>query len=591
MAARTPTLVGPGLLTLLLAAGCYSGAGSDGEDGEGDASATQGSAATPATPGDGSADGPTDPGHDDDAGEETGDDTGMTAAELPQTSRFPRLSHAQWENTIQDLFELPEVPGLSKLFIGDPISGGFDNNTDALQVSATLWSDYQRAAEEIAGMVAADPAILAKIVPAVDGDSDAKARAFITAFGRRAYRRPLTLEEVERHLQIFNTGVSAPADLGPFESGVRLVVQTMLQSPLFLYRVETSEAEVAGTIPLGDHEIAAKLSYMLWNTMPDQLLFTAADAGQLTTVAGVEAQAKRMLDHPRAHAMVAAFHYQLLKVDHYIDVYKDPVKFPTFDKSLNDAMITETMMFVEDVVFAQNGDLATLLTAPYTFVNSALAPLYGVAPPADPAQFARVDLDPSRRAGVLTQIGFLASNAGAFENDPIHRGVFLNLQLLCTGLPPPPNVIPPLPPPMAGQTLRERIDGHTGKGTCGEGCHGYLINPLGFAFENYGPLGEWQTMDAGKPIDATAEFSFKSGNQSYDGGVELAQLIADSEEAHRCYVGHLIEYGYARNLKPADYRVIDRVAPDSQSGELSIKQIILELTKDPAFLLRAPVEE
>jgi hypothetical protein len=583
-----PALPGWFVASLLAASGCYSGAGGDG-DGTDAGDETVGTAADEtadsATPTDGD---PT----VGESGDETGEtgDTPPEADALPQTSRFPRLSHEQWENTVQDLFGLPQPLGLSGLFIGDPISGGFDNNSEALQVTATLWADYQRASEQIAEQVASDPALLAKIVPEVEGDSDVKARAFVTAFGRRAYRRPLTEEEITRHLAIFDLGAGAPAELGPFESGVRLVLQSMLQSPFFLYRVEASESVVDAKIPLSSHEVAAKLSYMLWNTMPDDELFAAADADSLTDAAGVEVQATRMLDHPRAHAMVAAFHYQLLHVDHYIDVYKDPVKFPNYDPAMNDAMITETMTFVDNVVFAEQGDLATLLTAPYSFINNTLAPLYGVEAPAD-GTFARVDLDPAQRAGVLTQIGFLASKAGAFENDPIHRGVFLNLQLLCTGLPPPPNMVPPLPPPMAGETLRERIDRHTGIGTCGEGCHGYLINPLGFAFENYGPLGEWQTMDAGKPVDAAAEFGFKSGKLGFDGGVELANLMADSEEAHRCYVGHMLEYGYARDPQKADDALIQRIADGSQIGDYSIKEIILELTKDQAFLLRATVEE
>ena len=576
--ARVAALPAALLAALLSASGCYSGL-DGGQTGDGDDTGDT----TAGEPTDGSADAGETAADAGDAGEDG-------SAELPETSRYPRLSHAQWENTIRDLFELPATTGKSGLFIGDPINGGFDNNSEALQVSATLWTDYQRAAEEIAEQVVTDPEILARIAPAVDGDSDANARAFVTSFGRRAYRRPLAEDEVLRHLEIFAAGVATPADLDPFASGVRLVVQAMLQSPFFLYRVETSDTLVGADIPLNDHEVAAKLSYMLWNTMPDADLFAAADAGELTTPAGASAQAARMLGHPRAHAMVADFHYQLLQVDHYIDVYKDPVAYPTYDKSLNDAMIQETMLFIDEVVFKQDGDLAALLTAPYTFVNSALAPLYGVEGPADDS-FIRVDLDPARRAGVLTQIGFLASNAGADENDPIHRGVFLNLQLLCTGLPPPPNMIPPLPPPMQGETLRERIDRHTGKGTCGEGCHGNLINPIGFAFENYGPLGEWQTMDAGKPVDATGQFLFGGAVQQYDGAVELANLMADNPEAHRCYVGHLLEYGYARKPQPADNRVIDAVAAGSQTGEHSIKQVILELVKDEAFLLRAPVEE
>ena len=245
-------------------------------------------------------------------------------------------------------------------------------------------------------------------------------------------------------------------------------------------------------------------------------------------------------------------------------------------------------MFIEEVVFKQNGDLAALLTAPYTFVNAALAPLYGVEGQFDDT-FVKVDLDPTQRAGVLTQIGFLASNAGAFENDPIHRGVFMNLQLLCTGLPPPPNMVPPLPPPVDGETLRERITRHTGKGTCGEGCHGSLINPIGFAFEHYDPLGRWQTMDAGKPVNAADEFLLGGALQQYDGAVELAQLMADSDEAHRCYVGHLLEYGYARGPQTADAKLIQRIADGSRDGTYSIKQIILELTQSDAFLFRAPV--
>ena len=190
---------------------------------------------------------------------------------------------------------------------------------------------------------------------------------------------------------------------------------------------------------------------------------------------------------------------------------------------------------------------------------------------------------------MLPQTGFLASNAGAFEHDPIHRGVFMNLQLLCTGLPPPPNMVPPLPPPVDGETLRERITRHTGKGTCGEACHGTLINPLGFAFENYDPLGRWQTMDAGKPVNAADEFYFTDGVKQFDGAVELAQLMADSDNAHRCYVGHLLEYGYARGPQTADAKLIQRIADGSRDGTYSIKQIILELTQSDAFPFRAPV--
>jgi hypothetical protein len=144
---------------------------------------------------------------------------------------------------------------------------------------------------------------------------------------------------------------------------------------------------------------------------------------------------------------------------------------------------------------------------------------------------------------------------------------------------------------MEGESLRERIDRHTGIGTCGEGCHGYLINPLGFAFEQFDPLGRWQTMDAGKPVDATGTFAFVQGQKSFDGAVELAKIIAGSDEAHRCYVSHLLEYGYARVPRLEDNAEIKRLAEGSRDGMYSIKELIIELTTSDAFLFRAPVEE
>lgn len=567
-------------LGLALTAGCYSG-GAAGPASDTDTPATATATETGGTAGTGGT------GTEPTGG--TSDTGGTEIPALPESSRVPRLSHRQWENSIRDLFHLDATTDKSKLFIGDPISGGYDNNSEKLVVSATLWTDYQRAAEEIAEQVIADPELVAAIVPE-GADSDARARAFIEQFGARAYRRPLTPDEVERHLMVFQQGTSL-GDGDPLLEGVRVVLQTFLQSPHFLYRVELSDAiDEDGRIALNGWEIAAKLSYMLWDTMPDEALFAAAASGALDTAAGVEAEATRLLEHARAREMVASFHYQTLQIDHYTKIVKDADKFPEFSEALRDTMVAETMMFVDDVVFNHPaGDLATLLSAPYSFVNAELAPLYGVAGQFTD-QLVKTDLDPTQRAGVLTHVGFLASNASSTENDPIHRGVFLNLQVLCSNLPPPPDNIPPPPPPMPGESLRERIDRHTGIGTCGESCHGYIINPLGFAMEQYDPLGRWQTMDAGKPVDATGTWNFAQGQLAFNGGVELAQIIAGSDEAHRCYVAHLLEYGYARTPRPEDNAEIWRLAQASRDGMYSIKELIVQLATSDAFRFRAPVE-
>ena len=562
----------PGL-ALASALGCYRGAPAR-DDGTGTTSTTEG--------------GETDSDSEGGDSDSEGGDTGMQG--LPATSRFPRLSHRQWENTIRDLFYLDAASGKSGLFIGDPVSGGYDNNSEKLVVSATLWADYQRASEQLAEQVIGDPELMAAIVPAVEGDSNTIATAFIESFGARVYRRPLSADEVQRHLQVFQAGINIDDD-NAFAEGIRVVLQTFLQSPYFLYRVEHSDSVNGDRIALSSWEIASKLSYMLWDTMPDQALFAAAASDELSTVSGIETQAARMLTDPRAHEMVAAFHYQTLDVEHYTKISKSAELFPEFDESMREMMIDETMMFVDDIVFEAGGGLRELLTEPYSFVNKTLAPLYGLDPAGFSDELVATDLDPSRRAGILTQLGFLAANASTTENDPIHRGVFLNLNVLCTGLPPPPDVIPPPPPPMEDESLRERIDRHTGKGTCGEGCHGALINPLGFAFENYDPLGRWQTMDAGKPIDATGEFLFLSGLHTFDGGVELAGQIAESKNAHICYIAHLLEYGYARTPQIADNPAIQALSERSLGEDLPITALILELTKSDAFRFRAPTED
>ena len=518
------------------------------------------------------------------AGDTADDDTGAPAKPfMPGPPVLPRLTQRQYLNSVEALLGpgLP-VPPLEPdtnpyLF--------FTIGAASTTVSELGVQQYEEAAELFTGIVFADVArrdALVGCLPAAPGD--ACVSEFIARFGRRAYRRPLAADEQARWLTMATELANGDA-----WQGVRHAIAGMLQSPHFLYRVEASDIAEGTKIRLSGHEIASKLSYMLWNTMPDDELFAAAADGSLDDPKGVASQATRLLDHPRARDMVANFHYQLLKVDHYSDIYKDPVKFAAYSAEVNPLLASETLKFVDDVIF-NDGDFATLLTAPYTFVNAKLAPFYGVQGDFGD-DFVKVDLDPARRAGILTQLGFLMANAGAFENDPIHRGVFMNLQLLCTGLPPPPNMVPPLPPPVEGETLRERVDRHTGKGTCGEGCHGYLINPLGFAFEHYDPLGQWQTMDAGKPVDAAAEFQFGGVPQKYDGAVELAHLMADSDEAHKCYVAHFLEYGYARRPQKADQEFIDSLAAGSKDGTHTIKQIILELTRSDAFLNRAPVEE
>ncbi|MFV8749632.1 DUF1592 domain-containing protein [Nannocystaceae bacterium ST9] len=527
-----------------------------------------------------------------DAGSEdgTGDGDGDPALE---TTRFPRLSHRQWENTVQDLFRLDAPTGFSSLFIGDPQSGKFDNTAADLDVTQTLWSDYQRAAEQVAELITGSPDLLSRIVPDDlpddPGDPSVKAKAWIEQFGARAYRRPLTPDEVEAHWQVFVQGVDLYDELDDFTAGVNLSLQVFLQSPHFLYRVEDgSEPNEDGLIPLDGYELASKLSYMLWNSMPDDELFAAAAAGELDDSAGVLVQAARLIDDPRAHATITDFHAQLLDHDHYLDLFKDAATYPEFDPEImGPAMQQETQAFIDAVVFADEGGLSELLTEPFTYVNADIAWVYGLEESYGD-EFVRVELDASRRSGILTQLGFLAANAYAVDPDPIHRGVHTVRNLLCAALPNPPDNVPPLPPPVAGTTNRERVDAHTGEGTCGAGCHSTIINPVGFAFEHYDAIGAWRDLDNGLPIDASGQFALDFEIKTYADAVEFGQLAAASPQVHACYVGHLIEYAWARDTGASDFTLIDDLAARSAAGELSIRQMLLELTQAQGFLTRPP---
>jgi hypothetical protein len=512
----------------------------------------------------------------------------LAAAEL-QTTRFPRLSHLQWENTVRDLLRLDAAPGLSQSFGGDPLGGIFDNNEAVLLVTPNLWADYQAAAEALSELVADDPARLAAILPPdLPSDPAEAARAYVVDFGKRAYRRPLADTEIQAYLGLFADAPQLVDGADDFARGVKLTLQAFLQSPHFLYRAEsTAEIATDNLIHLSGWEVASKLSYMLWSTMPDDLLFDAAASGALETPEGIMAQAERLLEHERARPMVAAFHAQLYQYDHYGDLYKDPAIFPEFTTQHGEDMKAEAELFVEDVVFG-NGGLEELLTSPFTYVNDRLAAIYGLEGTFG-AEFVRVDLDPSERSGLLTRLGFLASNGTPKEQNTIHRGVFVNIRILCNEVPAPPDNVPGLPPSDAFATNRERVESHTGIGTCAENCHHRLINPPGYALEHYDAVGAYQDLEKGNPIDASADYTLDGAAVSFDGGIEMSELIAQSDQAHRCYAKHWLEFAYGRLIQDGDDPTLDDLAQTSHAG--SVQSLLLALTQTVAFRTRAPAKE
>ncbi|MEM1414216.1 MAG: DUF1592 domain-containing protein [Myxococcota bacterium] len=362
--------------------------------------------------------------------------------------------------------------------------------------------------------------------------------------------------------------------LEPFTAGMAIVAETMLQSPHFLYRIEHGALE-GGVIALDDHQLASRLSYLLWDTMPDAELFRAADAGELRSTNALAAQARRMLDDPRAEEKLLDFHRQLLDLHIY-----DDIRLDGFPATIGVTMREEAERFLSEVLFVERGGLNEVLTASYSFVDADLAALYGLSGSYGDA-LERAELDPTQRAGIFTQPGFMASHDG--DAAPIHRGILINLKMLCTELPAPP-VFDPLE--LVGDTRREQLDSITGEGTCGATCHAQFINPVGFAFETFDDAGRWRTEDNGFPVDATAQMVFQDGSRHrWDGPVELAAAMAGSQRVHECYVGNWIEYAFGRPLQIGDEGLRQGLARESREG-LGVKEIIVRLVTSELFTQR-----
>jgi hypothetical protein len=391
---------------------------------------------------------------------------------------------------------------------------------------------------------------------------------------------------------LFNQGPTLYPGVDAFKAGASLVIQAMLQSPFFLYRTEMGTA-VAGAnkVALDDWEVGTKLALAITNTIPDDTLLAAAAAGQLRDPTGVTTQARRLLDGATGTAGLNNFNFQVYRLGAYDGITRDPAVFPDFKPNSPDSMKQEALQFLS-WLFRENKGVRDFYTTPVSFVDALLAPIYGLTGnyASDPVMLTKVDLDPSLRSGLLTQAGFLSSYLSVGnEPDIIHRGVFIAERLLCKTLPPPdPRAAGTMISDTPGMTNRERVEMTTGKGTCGESCHGLLMNPLGFAFENYDAIGKYRTMDQGKPVNAADSYYLDGQLRSFNNGVELSRLMADAKETHACYVQNMMTYLHGRALASDERAMVDYYARLSRAGMLSLHGMALAIVTNDAFLNRLP---
>ena len=378
----------------------------------------------------------------------------------PAISR--RLTRTEYDNTVLALLGNSTAP--ARAFPGEELGRNFDNNPQLLSVGAVLAQGYFDAAEAVAAAAVAGD-LGALVGPCAATGGAVCAAEFVRAFGARAFRRPLADEEVTRLLRPYAVGAETD-----FRSGIRLIVTAVLQSAPFLYRLEAGGATAGKYLRPTSYEMASRLSYLLWKSMPDDALFAAAAADQLQTAASVRAQAERMLADGRTQSMVVDFHDQWLDLRAVPALEKDPGAFPGFDETVAVALHAEAEALIRDVAFGGggSGDLTRLLTVPHTFVNADLARFYG-APAVSGTALQKVTLDGGARSGILTLGGVMAVGAKSNRTSAVLRGAYVRQQILCEDLPAPPPNIPDLPEISPTATARERLAAHE-VGGCVE-CH------------------------------------------------------------------------------------------------------------------------
>lgn len=554
------------LATAIGTTGCYTGLGTGAHEG-GDAGEGEGGTASEATAEGGSDDGV--PG-------------GCDTVDVGH-SPMRRLTRVQYRNSVRDLLGVEiDVAVLPEDERADAV-GPFASNVLA-PVSDNVVRDYMNAAEQaIALALAGEAPPLTSVLPCdpgVTGEA-ACAHEFIVAFGRRVFRRALTDDEVADFDAMF---AAAAVDEG-FAGGIGLVAETMLQSPDFLYLVELGTADGdADVVALRDDELAARLSFFLWSSTPDDALLDAAATGALQSADGLRAQAERLLASDRARDSIASFHSQWLKIDRLPETEKSPEQYPDYDPTLASAMVRETEDFADWVLRAGDGRLTTLLTASSTIADPRVLALYGDVE-VDAEGVAH--LDATQRAGLLTHASVLAAHAHPDQASLVRRGALVRRNFMCQNLPPPPPDVDVTPPPLDPNTpTRERFDQHRDDPSC-SGCHD-LIDEIGYGLLAYDGLGRRMQLDGNQPIDESGRIvGIDDGSDgSFVGPVELAAHLAASSTVRDCVAEQWVTFALGHPLGDADDCTVDGLTQAFATSDGDIPELLISIVTSDAFRYR-----
>lgn len=527
-----------------------------------------------------------------------GPDVNDCAAQPAPRAPLRRLTRFEYNNTARDL--LGDTTAPANAFPSEVLGNGFGNDADQQPVAPALADQYVLVSETIAAAATTPARIgsLAACATGITAETDvateqACAKTIIDTFTPKAWRRPLLAGEAESLVALYQT-VRMTSD---FPTSVAAVLEAVLQSPEFIYKPEFGSAAVAGkphlTQPSGD-EMATRLSYLYWASMPDEALRAAAAAGQLATPEGVRAQAERLLDDPRAREVVTQFFDKLLPISELSALNRDATEYPAFSPKIGALMRQETQTFLDHLIFSGEAGAGTwpaAFKAGYTFVNQELAAFYGLSGVTGEA-FQKVPLDPAQRIGLLTQAGVLAGPIHTNHENPVVRGSFVVQKLLCYPVPFPSGDIAAKvtpPDPNSAATARQRFTQHSLDPVC-RACH-INLDPVGFALENFDVVGQFRTMENGVMIDVSGQTSLL-GDVPFNGAVELSQRIADSPEAQNCFASHWMNFGYGRVVREdSELCTINGVRDKFKNAGYDIKELLLALTQSDAFLYLPTVRQ
>ncbi len=517
---------------------------------------------------------------------------------VPGAAESRLLTRLQYDNTVRELLGADLVVP-ERSFPGENLLLGFGNNADAHRASLLLAERHLAAAEDLAAAAVARG--VDQLLPCEAGDrSEACVQTFISQFGYRAYRRPVSAQESTPLLELWRSANGAWG----FDKALELVLQTFLQSPQLLYRTESlngladatplPDRRLGQALPLDSYQVASRLSYLLWNTMPDAELFALADSNALQDVETVRAQARRMLDDERAQGTVADFYQQWLGMSSFAGLTRDPPAGAMgpdgspLDGAAFNASWQESLGRFVQYTFWQGGNVESLLSSQTVFVNSSLAGLYGLE--ATGADFTPVE--DATRAGILTQPGLMALLAHADQSAPVQRGKFVREQLLCKPLPPPPPDVDTTPPdPAPDATTRERFRQHSDDARCAS-CHRFLEG-VGFGLEEYDQLGRHRTEEYGLLVDASGEL-LETGDASIDGpfngAQELADRLAGSPQVEACMAAQWFRYGMGRGEQAGDVCSLNQIKAQFAETAGDFRELLVALATSDVFRFR-PLEE